>query len=71
MAKDAEYWSRKEHFEKTGKWPSTPNQEKKAIAKNKAGRELYEKFKNPNLSWIQDLSKKNDKPEEPEQPTLF
>lgn len=70
MSRDAEYWGRKEHFEKYGTWPATPNQEKKAIAKNKGNRELFEKMKNSNLSWVQDLDKKN-KPEEPEQPTLF
>lgn len=70
MSRDGDYWSRKEHFEKYGKWPSTPKQEKDAVAKNKRDREISEKFKNPNLSWIQDLDKKN-KPEEPEQPTLF
>lgn len=70
MARGKDYWERKEHFEKYGTWPATPKQEKEAIAKNAKGRETFERFKNPNLSWVQDLDKKN-KPEEPEQPTLF
>jgi len=26
MAKNREYWARKEHFERTGSWPETPKQ---------------------------------------------
>jgi len=72
MAVDDRY-ERKRIYEQTGKWPSTSKQEKEAIAKNKRHSAISEKFKNSNLSWLQDYGKNTapEKPEEPEQPTLF
>ena len=35
MARDAQYWARKEHFERTGSWPETPNQRKVREAKER------------------------------------
>jgi hypothetical protein len=35
MARDAEYWARKEHFERTGEWPETPNQRTRREAKER------------------------------------
>jgi hypothetical protein len=35
MARDAQYWARKEHFERTGSWPETPNQRARREAKER------------------------------------
>lgn len=35
MARDAAYWARKEHFERTGSWPETPNQRARREAKER------------------------------------
>jgi hypothetical protein len=35
MARDAAYWARKEHYERTGSWPETPNQRKVREAKER------------------------------------
>jgi lysylphosphatidylglycerol synthetase-like protein (DUF2156 family) len=39
MAKDREYWARKEHFERTGEWPETPKQRAAREAKERSERE--------------------------------
>ena len=69
MAMD-DKWARKREFEKTGTWPATSGQEKKAVAENRKADEITAKYKNRNLSWIQDLDKKQP-PQKPEAPTLF
>jgi len=35
MARDAEYWARKEHYERTGEWPETPAQARRREAKER------------------------------------
>jgi hypothetical protein len=35
MARDEEYWARKEHFERTGSWPETPKQRAAREAKQR------------------------------------
>jgi hypothetical protein len=35
MARDAAYWARKEHFERTGEWPETPAQARRREAKER------------------------------------
>jgi hypothetical protein len=35
MARDAAYWARKEHYERTGSWPETPNQRTRREAKER------------------------------------
>jgi len=30
MARDAAYWARKEHYERTGSWPETPKKREEA-----------------------------------------
>lgn len=39
MARDAEYWARKEHYERTGSWPETPNQRARREAKEREEKE--------------------------------
>jgi hypothetical protein len=36
MARNREYWARKEHYERTGSWPETPNQAKRREARERA-----------------------------------
>jgi hypothetical protein len=35
MARDAEYWARKEHYERTGEWPETSKQRAAREAKER------------------------------------
>lgn len=50
-------WARKAHYEKTGKWPMTSGQERRAIRKNKRDREFRESLGGPQQV-VQNINKK-------------